>query len=191
MAFRWRANDCPSLNAGLVCFENFRGSGPVLLRNSIFLWFFRGGSGPPVPPLDPRLGLDNVYTYWDILKTHFIVCIIFCTTLCILPITCTKIFKLTNNSSGLIWIQTDFANLKKERERDWYMHILLGKSKCIDRSTSRERERMCVLFEFRVYFAKKSDRRDVLEWLYYIINGIWADREQAKAFWFSEGRTKV
>ena len=28
----------------------FRGSGPVLLRNPIFLWFFRGGSEPPAPP---------------------------------------------------------------------------------------------------------------------------------------------
>ena len=29
----------------------FRGSGPVLLENPVFLWFFRGwgGSGPPVP----------------------------------------------------------------------------------------------------------------------------------------------
>ena len=59
---------------------------------------------------------------------------------------------------------------------------------------------MCVLFEFRHFFnsensstyfkvscisAKNSDRRD------YIINGICADGEQAKAFWFSEGRTKV
>ena len=33
--------------------------------------------------------------------------------------------------------------------------------------------------------AKNSDRRD------YIIKGICADGEQAKAFWFSEGRTKV
>ena len=60
---------------------------------------------------------------------------------------------------------------------------------------------MCVLFEFRhffltlrtrlriskfrVYLCKNSDRRD------YIINGICADGEQAIAFWFSEGRTKV
>ena len=34
MAFRWRADDGPTLNAGLVV---FRRSGPVLLRNSIFL----------------------------------------------------------------------------------------------------------------------------------------------------------
>ena len=45
--------------------------------------------------------------------------------------------------------------------------------------------------KLRVYLAKDSDRRDVLERLYYIINGICADGEQAKAFLFSEGRTKV
>ena len=39
--------------------------------------------------------------------------------------------------SGLIWIQTVFANVNRERERDWYMHIISGKSKCIERSTSR------------------------------------------------------
>ena len=33
----------------------FRGSGPVLLRKPIFLWFFRWGSRPPVPPLDPNM----------------------------------------------------------------------------------------------------------------------------------------
>ena len=86
MAFRWRADDDPTLNAGLVVLENFRGSGPVLLRNSMFLWFFRWGSGPPVPPLDPRMGPDYVYTFWDILKTHFIVRIGPCTTLCVLSI---------------------------------------------------------------------------------------------------------
>ena len=84
------------------------------------------------------------------------------------------------------------------------MHILSAKSKCINRSTSRERERerekreRCVLFEFRHFltlttrlriniFAKNSDQVTVL----YIINGICADGEQAKAIWFSEGRTKV
>ena len=74
-------------------FENFRGSGPVLLRNPIFLWFFRGGgSRPLVPPLDscmldkqcsPRSGcfrrssLISVYPVWyfDIpsLKTNSLV----------------------------------------------------------------------------------------------------------------------
>ena len=37
----------------LGSFVIFRGSRPVLLRNPIFLWFFR--SGPPVPPLDPTM----------------------------------------------------------------------------------------------------------------------------------------
>ena len=80
------------------------------------------------------------------------------------------------------------------------MHILSGKSKCIDRSSSRERERereMCVLFEFRhflvyvfqsfVYILQKI----LIDEMSYIINGICADGEQAKAFWLSEGRTKV
>ena len=59
----------PNVECWLGSFENFRGSGPVLLRNSIFLWFFQvggGGSGTLSPPLDPRMGPDYVYTYWDI-----------------------------------------------------------------------------------------------------------------------------
>ena len=53
---------------------------------------------------------------------------------------------------------------------------------------------MFVLFEFRHFFiyvfqsfvyifAKNSERRDVL---YYIINGICTDGEQAKAFWLTK-----
>ena len=63
MAFRWRADDDPTLNAGLVVFENFRGSGPVLLRNSMFCDFSGGGweSGPPATPLDP---LESSSTYF-------------------------------------------------------------------------------------------------------------------------------
>ena len=37
MVFRWRADDDPTLNAGLVVLLFFRGSGPVLLRNPLFL----------------------------------------------------------------------------------------------------------------------------------------------------------
>ena len=36
-AFRWRADDGPTMNAGLVALRFFRGSGPVLLENPIFL----------------------------------------------------------------------------------------------------------------------------------------------------------
>ena len=51
---RWRADDGPTLNAGLVASQFFRGSGPKLLRNPIFLRFFRGGGGgvrTPCPTL--------------------------------------------------------------------------------------------------------------------------------------------
>ena len=34
MGFRWRADDGPTLNGGFVI---FRGFGPILLRNAIFL----------------------------------------------------------------------------------------------------------------------------------------------------------
>ena len=76
------------------------------------------------------------------------------------------------------------------------MHIISGKSKCIDRSTSRERERereMCVLFEFRHFFFKASciSLQKILIDEMSLSNGICADGEQAKAFLFSEGRTKV
>ena len=37
MAFCWRADDGPTLNAGLVALWFYRGSGSVLLRNPIFL----------------------------------------------------------------------------------------------------------------------------------------------------------
>ena len=64
MAFRWRADDGPTLNADLkdLCvFQRIRTS---MLRNAIFWWFFsgRGGGGgggpdPLPPPLDPRMNL--------------------------------------------------------------------------------------------------------------------------------------
>ena len=51
-AKRLRADDGPTLNAGLVALYFFRGSGPVLLRNPIFFIFFSGGEGGP-DPLSP------------------------------------------------------------------------------------------------------------------------------------------
>ena len=63
----------------------------------------------------------------------------------------------------------------------------------------RERERcVCVLFEFRQFFllwelvyvyifAKNLIAVSILE---YNINSNWKSAERAKAFWFSEGRTK-
>ena len=49
MAFRWRADDGPTWNAGLVSIGFFRGSGPVAKESNIFV-IFQGVSGPPVPP---------------------------------------------------------------------------------------------------------------------------------------------
>ena len=48
LAGRWWPNT-------LVVLWLFRGSRPVLLGNPIVFWFFKGGSWPPVPPLDLRV----------------------------------------------------------------------------------------------------------------------------------------
>ena len=48
MKFRWNADDGPTLNAGYIDLWLLRGSGPVLLRDPIFLWFLGGRS--PFPP---------------------------------------------------------------------------------------------------------------------------------------------
>ena len=54
--FRWRNDDSPILNAGLVALYFFRRSGAVLLRNPVALWFFCGGLDPlSPPPLDLRM----------------------------------------------------------------------------------------------------------------------------------------
>ena len=65
MAFRWRADDDPTLNAGSVASYFFRGSGPELQRNPIFFNFSGGGgcSVTRVPPLDPHMN-------------EFVVCVI-------------------------------------------------------------------------------------------------------------------
>ena len=55
MAYRWRAVDGLTLNAGLAGLWFFRGSWPVLLWKLIFCDFSGRGSRPPVPPLDPRM----------------------------------------------------------------------------------------------------------------------------------------
>ena len=49
MAFRWRADDGPTLNAGLVALCFSRGSGPVLLCPNPL------SPPPPPPPLDPPM----------------------------------------------------------------------------------------------------------------------------------------
>ena len=71
MAFRWRADDGPTLNAGLVALLFFSGSGPVLLRNPIFCCDFSVGVWTPCPtPPHPPLwictcsGLPPCKTGW-------------------------------------------------------------------------------------------------------------------------------
>ena len=51
MAFRWRADDGPTVNAGLVA-EIFQGIQAYIARKSYIFLIFRGGGGfgPPVPP---------------------------------------------------------------------------------------------------------------------------------------------
>ena len=56
MSFGWRADNDPTLNAGLVALWVSRESGPVLLRNTIDLRFSKWRGGPdPYPPLDPLI----------------------------------------------------------------------------------------------------------------------------------------
>ena len=146
MAYRWGTDDGPTLNAGLVA---LRISGDPVQYCQDILYFLRfsgeGGSGPP----DPCPAWDRpMYTENPSYRAH---------RLCVLSIACT-IFKLAKHffpefHSGLIWIQTVFANVirEKERERDWCVHILSGNSKYIGGSASRERggerERcVCVFF---------------------------------------------
>ena len=57
MAFRWRADDGPTLNAGLV-FQVFWTSiakKPYIVVIFVCVCGGGGGSGPPVPSLDPPM----------------------------------------------------------------------------------------------------------------------------------------
>ena len=56
MAFRWCADDCPTLIAGLKALLFSRGSGPVLLSKTyIFVIFQVDPDDPLSPTLDPRM----------------------------------------------------------------------------------------------------------------------------------------
>ena len=58
-------------NFDLVALWFYRGSRPVLLRDPIFLWFFRvGGSRPPNPPLDRHMHISVEISRWC--KKHII-----------------------------------------------------------------------------------------------------------------------
>ena len=65
MAFRWRADDGPTLNALLVA-AIFRGSGPVSLENPNFVIFQGGGGGggpDPVPHSESAYGYSHSTEY--------------------------------------------------------------------------------------------------------------------------------
>ena len=58
MAFRWRADDGPTLNAVIL-----KGSGPLFLRNTIFC-DFQGGGGwvpDPCPPSESAHDPNTIY----------------------------------------------------------------------------------------------------------------------------------
>ena len=58
LACRW----WPNIQCWLGSFVIFRGSGPILLENAIFLCFFSGGSGHPVPPTPIWMGRSKINT---------------------------------------------------------------------------------------------------------------------------------
>ena len=65
MAFRWRADDGPTLNAGLAA-AIFQGIRICIAIKPYISVIFQGRSGPPVPPLDPHMA-----TIFDELKGKF------------------------------------------------------------------------------------------------------------------------
>ena len=81
MVFSWGADDDPTLNAGLVALLFFKGSRPVLLENTMFLWFFRGGPEPCPPPplLDPRMKYTRTKCFKNVLRLQ-LVCLVRLTT---------------------------------------------------------------------------------------------------------------
>ena len=49
MAFRWRADNDPTLNAGLVACD-FSGEPDQYCKETLYFCYFLGGTGPPAPP---------------------------------------------------------------------------------------------------------------------------------------------
>ena len=100
------------------------------------------------------MGLANVYTENPSYYAH---------RLCVLSIACTN-FSIGETffpefHSGLIWIQTVFANVNRERERERLVHAHPFGSASADRQVEREREmHVCVLFffEFRHFFDSEN-----------------------------------
>ena len=69
MPFKWCLQArrwWPNIEWWLGSFVIFGGSGPVLPRNSIFLWFLRPPCPPP-PPLDPPMSLNSYKLFWKLI----------------------------------------------------------------------------------------------------------------------------
>ena len=57
MAFRWRADDGPTLNAGFGSFVIFQGIRTSIAKKPYNFVIFQGGGGPgPLSPFDPPMG---------------------------------------------------------------------------------------------------------------------------------------
>ena len=67
MAFRWRADDGPTLNAGLVA-AIFQGIRTCIGRKPYIFEIFQGGPDPLFPPLDLHISYKQKYVhelkYW-------------------------------------------------------------------------------------------------------------------------------
>ena len=154
----WPASETPLNGVSLACrrwpnvecwlgsFENFRWSGPVLLRNSIFLWFFRWRGGPdPLSPIWIRAWDRTISTLIQIYRKPILLCV-----------------------SAL---RTFYRSTSRERRVFFLNFVIFFNS---------ESSSTCV------YLCKKNWLTRCPQWVYYIINGICADGEQAKSvlvFW--------
>ena len=150
-------------------FENFKGSGPVLLRNSIFLRFFRGGGPDPLSPLwihawDRIMNTENPFylahrLLYDTLRTFYRML---------------KFLKIDETffpefHSGLIWMQTVFANLNREKERETGICTSF-QSASADGQVERERE--CVFFLNFVIFLTLRTRLRISKFRLYIFRAL-------------------
>ena len=154
-----------------------------------------GGSRPPVPPLDPRMGPDYVYS-WDILKTHFIVRIGFCTTLRVLSIEremrvlfeFRHFFNLENSST---YFKDSCIFCKKiwSRRCPWVISLCLFLCVLLKTCLICHKEvfkTLPPLFTELSHFISFLKHFSASSWRADIINGICADGEQAKSvlvFW--------
>ena len=130
------------------------------------------------------MGPDNVYPHWDILKTHFIVRIgLFYDTAYFLSHA--HIFNFPEFHSGLIWNQTIFANVNRERKREWETGTCTSFRENQSISTDRQVERemcvcvcvcVCVFFLNFVIFLTLRTRLRISKFRVYLCKKNWSTR---------------